>query len=216
MTLIEELREAVVEGQARDAVAKVEQGLAEGMPANDLLQDGLIAAMRQVGELYDQGEYYVPEMLVAANAMKEALAVLKPHLVADGVPVTSTIAIGTVKGDLHDVGKNLVSMMLEGAGYRIVDLGVDVPADGFVRAIRDGADMVGMSALLTTTMPRMQENIAAIEEAGLRDAALVVVGGAPITEEYAQTIGADGFAADASAAVRMVDSLLAAVGPPKP
>jgi 5-methyltetrahydrofolate--homocysteine methyltransferase len=209
MALIEELREAVVEGQAKDAVAKVEQGLAEGLPANDLLQDGLIAAMRRVGELYDQGEYYVPEMLVAANTMKEALAVLKPHLVADGVPVTATIAIGTVKGDLHDVGKNLVSMMLEGAGYRIVDLGVDVSADGFVQAVRDGADVVGMSALLTTTMPRMQENIAAIEDAGLRDDALVVVGGAPITEEYAQAIGADGFAADASAAVRMVDSLLA-------
>lgn len=215
MALIEELREAVVEGQAKEAVAKVEQGLAEGISANDLLQDGLIAAMRRVGELYDQGEYYVPEMLVAANAMKAALAVLKPSLVTDGVPATATIAIGTVKGDLHDVGKNLVSMMLEGAGYRIVDLGVDVPAEGFVRAIRDGADMVGMSALLTTTMPRMQENIAAIEEEGLRDAALVVVGGAPITEEYAQTIGADGFAADASAAVRMVDSLLAAAGRPK-
>ena len=168
--------------------------------------------MRQVGELYDQGEYYVPEMLVAANAMKEALAVLKPHLVADGVPVTATIAIGTVKGDLHDVGKNLVSMMLEGAGYRIVDLGVDVSADGFVQAVRDGADVVGMSALLTTTMPRMRESIAAIEEAGLRDEALVVVGGAPITEEYAQSIGADGFAADASAAVRMVEALLAAIG----
>jgi 5-methyltetrahydrofolate--homocysteine methyltransferase len=210
MAPIEELREAVVEGQAKDAVAKAEQGLADGVPANDLLQDGLIAAMRRVGELYDQGEYYVPEMLVAANAMKEALAVLKPHLVADGVPATATIAIGTVKGDLHDVGKNLVSMMLEGAGYRIVDLGVDVSAEGFVQAVRDGADVVGMSALLTTTMPRMQENIAAIGEAGLRSDALVVVGGAPITEEYAQAIGADGFAADASAAVRMVDSLLAA------
>lgn len=215
MALTDELRQAVVDGQPKTAVEKTTVGLAEGVPATTLLQDGLIAAMRRVGELYDQGEYYVPEMLVAAHAMKEALEILKPHLVADGVPATATIAIGTVKGDLHDVGKNLVSMMLEGAGYRIVDLGVNVPADGFVRAIRDGADMVGMSALLTTTMPRMQENIAAIEEAGLRDTALVVVGGAPITEEYAQTIGADGFAADASAAVRMVDSLLVAAGRPK-
>src|SRR6185295_10402075 len=132
-----------------------------------LLQEGLIAAMRRVGELYDQGEYYVPEMLVAANAMKAALAVLKPHLTDAGAPASATIAIGTVKGDLHDVGKNLVSMMLEGAGYRILDLGVDVDAEGFVRAVRDGADVVGMSALLTTTMPRMQESIAAIEAAGL-------------------------------------------------
>jgi 5-methyltetrahydrofolate--homocysteine methyltransferase len=164
--------------------------------------------MRRVGELYDQGEYYVPEMLVAAHAMKESLAVLEPHLVADDVPTTATVAIGTVKGDLHDVGKNLVSMMLEGAGYQIVDLGVDVRAEGFVQAVRDGADVVGMSALLTTTMPRMKENIVAIEQAGLRGDAIVVVGGAPITEEYAHAIGADGFAPDASAAVRMVEGLL--------
>lgn len=210
MALIEELREAVVDGQAKVAVERVTEALAQGIPASTLLQDGLIAAMREVGELYDQGEYYVPEMLVAAHTMKEALAVLKPHLVADGVPSRATVAIGTVKGDLHDVGKNLVSMMLEGAGYRIVDLGVNVTAGDFVQAIRDGADVVGMSALLTTTMPRMQENVAAIEEAGLRGAVLVVVGGAPITEEYARSIGADGFAPDASSAVRMIDGLLEA------
>jgi 5-methyltetrahydrofolate--homocysteine methyltransferase len=209
MALIDELRQAVVDGQPKAAVEKMTEGLAAGIPASALLQEGLIAAMRQVGELYDQGEYYVPEMLVAAHAMKESLAILKPHLVTDGVPTTATVAIGTVKGDLHDVGKNLVSMMLEGSGYQIVDLGVDVPADGFVQAVRDGADVVGMSALLTTTMPRMQENIAAIEAAGLQGEALVVVGGAPITGEYARAIGADGFAADASAAVRMVDELLA-------
>ena len=210
MALIEELREAVVDGQAKVAVERVTEALAQGIPASTLLQDGLIAAMREVGELYDQGEYYVPEMLVAAHTMKEALAVLKPHLVAAGVPFRATVAIGTVKGDLHDVGKNLVSMMLEGAGYRIVDLGVNVTAGDFVQAIRDGADVVGMSALLTTTMPRMQENVAAIEEAGLRGAVLVVVGGAPITEEYARSIGADGFAPDASSAVRMIDGLLEA------
>jgi 5-methyltetrahydrofolate--homocysteine methyltransferase len=199
----------VVDGRPKQAVEKTAEGLSEGVPASALLQEGLIAAMRQVGELYDQGEYYVPEMLVAAHAMKESLAVLKPHLVSDGVPARATVAIGTVKGDLHDVGKNLVSMMLEGSGYQIVDLGVDVPAEGFVQAVRNGADVVGMSALLTTTMPRMQENIAAIDEAGLRGRALLVVGGAPITEEYAKAIGADGFATDASAAVRMVDELLA-------
>lgn len=199
----------MVDGRPKEAVEKTTEGLSEGVSASALLQEGLIAAMRQVGELYDQGEYYVPEMLVAAHAMKESLAVLKPHLVSDGVPARATVAIGTVKGDLHDVGKNLVSMMLEGSGYQIVDLGVDVPAEGFVQAVRDGADVVGMSALLTTTMPRMQENIAAIDEAGLRGRALLVVGGAPITEEYAKAIGADGFATDASAAVRMVDELLA-------
>jgi 5-methyltetrahydrofolate--homocysteine methyltransferase len=208
MTLTDELRQAVVDGQPKAAVEKTTKGLAQGVPAVTLLHDGLIAAMGRVGELYDQGEYYVPEMLVAAHAMKESLAVLEPHLVADDVPTTATVAIGTVKGDLHDVGKNLVSMMLEGAGYQIVDLGVDVRAEGFVQAVRDGADVVGMSALLTTTMPRMKENIVAIEQAGLRGDAIVVVGGAPITEEYAHAIGADGFAPDASAAVRMVEGLL--------
>jgi 5-methyltetrahydrofolate--homocysteine methyltransferase len=215
MALIDELRRAVVDGQAKAAVERMTEGLAEGMPPSTLLEDGLIAAMREVGELYDQGEYYVPEMLVAAHAMKGALAVLRPYLVADDVQASATIAIGTVKGDLHDVGKNLVSMMLEGAGFGIVDLGVDVSAEGFVQAVRDGADVIGMSALLTTTMVRMQENIAAIEEAGLRGEALVVVGGAPITDDYAQAIGADGFAPDASSAVRMVQQLLAADSGPR-
>ena len=215
MALIDELRRAVVDGQAKAAVERMTEGLAEGMPPSTLLEDGLIAAMREVGELYDQGEYYVPEMLVAANAMKGALAVLRPYLVADGVQASATIAIGTVKGDLHDVGKNLVSMMLEGAGFGIVDLGVDVSAERFVQAVRDGADVIGMSALLTTTMVRMQENIAAIEEAGLRGEALVVVGGAPITDDYAQAIGADGFAPDASSAVRMVQQLVAADSGPR-
>ena len=210
MSLQDELREAVVEGQAKAAVAKVAQGLAEGVPAETLLRQGLIAAMAQVGALYEQGEIYVPEMLVAARAMTEALAVLKPELVSEGVPTAGTVAIGTVKGDLHDIGKNLVAMMLEGAGYQIVDLGVDVRAEQFVQAIRDGADVAAMSALLTTTMPNMQENIAAITEAGLRDKARIIVGGAPLTAEYAEAIGADGFAADASSAVRMVRQLLAA------
>ena len=210
MSLLEELREAVAEGQAKAAVAKVAQGLAEGIPAGTLLHDGLIAAMAHVGQLYEQGEIYVPEMLVAARAMTDALALLKPELVSEGVPAAGTVAIGTVKGDLHDIGKNLVAMMLEGAGYRIVDLGVDVQAEQFVQAIRDGADVAAMSALLTTTMLNMQENIAAITEAGLRDKARIIVGGAPITAEYAEAIGADGFAADASSAVRMVRQLLTA------
>ena len=210
MALLEELREAVVTGQAKVAVAKVTEGLAEGMPAATLLQDGLITAMGRVGELYEKGDFYVPEMLVAADAMTKALAVLKPELVSEGAPEGATIAIGTVKGDLHDIGKNLVAMMLQGAGFQIVDLGVDVSGERFVQAIRDGADVVGMSALLTTTMVEMEQNIAAIAEAGLRDQARIFVGGAPITAEYAEAIGADGFAPDASSTVRRVQELLAA------
>ncbi len=209
MPLLDELRQAVVEGKAKIAVARATEGLAEGIPAATLLQEGLIAAMTRVGELYEQGEYYVPEMLVAAHAMSEALAVLKPELVTQGVPPVATVAIGTVKGDLHDIGKNLVAMMLQGAGFRIVDLGVDVPPEEFVRAIEDGAEIVGMSALLTTTMVDMRDAMAAITAAGVRDRARVIVGGAPVTAEYAQAIGADGFAPDASSAVRLVRELLA-------
>ncbi len=209
MALLDELHDAVVGGDAKTAVAKATEGLAEGVPARTILQEGLISAMARVGDLYEQGEYYVPDMLVAANAMQEALAVLKAELVADGVPAAATVAIGTVKGDLHDVGKNLVAMILEGAGYRIVDLGVDVPPERFVDAIRDGADVIGLSALLTTTMVNMQAVITAVEDAGLRGQARIVVGGAPVTAEFAEAIGADGFAPDASGAVRTVRQLLA-------
>jgi 5-methyltetrahydrofolate--homocysteine methyltransferase len=209
MALLDELHDAVVNGQAKTAVAKATEGLAEGIPARSILQEGLISAMARVGELYEQGEFYVPDMLVAANAMQEALAVLKPELVADGVPAAATVAIGTVKGDLHDVGKNLVAMILEGAGFRIVDLGVDVAPEQFVQAVRDGADVIGLSALLTTTMVNMQGVVTAVEDAGLREQARIVVGGAPVTAEFAEAIGADGFAPDASGAVRMVQQLLA-------
>jgi 5-methyltetrahydrofolate--homocysteine methyltransferase len=209
MPVLDELREAVIAGRAPAAVEKVTQGLADGIAAGTLLQEGLIVAMTTVGKLYEDGEYYVPEMLVAAHAMTQALEVLKPELVAEGVPNAGTVAMGTVKGDLHDIGKNLVSMMLEGAGFRIVDLGVDVSAEQFAQAIRDGADAIGMSALLTTTMTEMERNIEAITAAGLRDRARIIVGGAPITSEYADAIGADGYASDASSTVRMVRQLLA-------
>jgi 5-methyltetrahydrofolate--homocysteine methyltransferase len=210
MTVIDEVREAVVDGQAKAAVAKVEQGLAEGAEAGILLREGLIAAMAQVGQLYEEGEIFVPEMLVAARAMTAALGVLKPHLVAEGVEAAGTVAIGTVQGDLHDIGKNLVAMMLEGSGFEIVDLGVDVSAERFVQAIRDGANVVAMSALLTTTMTNMQAIIQAIRDAGLRDQAHIIIGGAPITKTYADEIGADGYAVDASSAVRAVKEVLAA------
>jgi 5-methyltetrahydrofolate--homocysteine methyltransferase len=210
MAVLEELREAVFEGQAKVAVAKATQGLEEGLPAGTLLQEGLIAAMKQVGQLFEEGEIFVPEMLVAARAMSAAMAVLKPKLVDQGVKASGKVAIGTVRGDLHDIGKNLVAMMLEGSGYEIVDLGVDVPAEKFIQAIRDGADVVAMSALLTTTMTNMKTTIEAIRQAGLREQARIVIGGAPITKAYADEIGADGYATDASSAVRLVQGVLAA------
>jgi 5-methyltetrahydrofolate--homocysteine methyltransferase len=209
MTTIDELREAVVDGQAKVAVAKVGEGLAEGTEAGTLLRDGLIAGMGQVGQLYEEGEIFVPEMLVAARAMAAALKVLKPYLVEQGVKSNGKVAIGTTQGDLHDIGKNLVAMMLEGSGYEIVDLGVDVPADKFVQAVREGANVVAMSALLTTTMTNMQATIEALRDAGLRDQVRIIVGGAPITKTYADEIGADGYAEDASSAVRLVKEVLA-------
>jgi 5-methyltetrahydrofolate--homocysteine methyltransferase len=210
MAILDELRDAIVDGQVKVAVDKVGQGLAGGIEAGTLLREGLIAGMAQVGKLYEEGEVFVPEMLVAARAMTAALAVLKPHLVEQGVEPNGKVAIGTTQGDLHDIGKNLVAMMLEGSGYEIVDLGVDVPADKFVQAIRDGANVVAMSALLTTTMTNMQATIEAIRAAGLREQVRIVIGGAPITQSYADEIGADGYAEDASSAVRLVKEVLAA------
>jgi 5-methyltetrahydrofolate--homocysteine methyltransferase len=210
MAVPEELRAAMVDGQSKVAAATVSQGLAEGMDAATLLREGLIAGMAEVGQLYENGEIFVPEMLVAARAMTAALEVLRPHLVEEGVKSSGKVAIGTTQGDLHDIGKNLVAMMLEGSGYEIVDLGVDVPADRFIQAIKDGANVVAMSALLTTTMTNMQVAIEAIKEAGLRDQVRIIIGGAPITKSYADEIGADGYAEDASSAVRLVKEVLAA------
>ncbi len=208
MTVLDELREAVIDGQAKLAVTKATQGLDEGIPAEVLLHDGLIAAMREVGQLFEDGEIYVPEMLVAARAMKATVAVLKPRLIEHVVQSSGTVAIGTVQGDLHDIGKNLVAMMLEGSGFEVVDLGTDVPPERFIDAIRAGADVVAMSALLTTTMTSMRDVVEAIGAAGLRDKVRIIVGGAPITARYAAEIGADGYAPDASKAVRKVRELL--------
>jgi 5-methyltetrahydrofolate--homocysteine methyltransferase len=209
MTVLDELREAVIDGQAKLAVTKATQGLDEGIPAEVLLQDGLIAAMREVGRLFEDGEIYVPEMLIAARAMNATVAVLKPRLVEHAVQSSGTVAIGTVEGDLHDIGKNLVAMMLEGSGFEVVDLGTDVAPERFIDAIRAGADVVAMSALLTTTMTGMKDIVEAIGAAGLRDKVRIIVGGAPITARYAAEIGADGYAPDASKAVRKVRELLA-------
>jgi 5-methyltetrahydrofolate--homocysteine methyltransferase len=209
MSLIDEIRQAVIEGKPpKVVVPKVEQALQEGIDANTILQNGLIDAMAEVGRMFEEGEYFVPEMLVAARAMAAGLALLRPQLVAQGVEPLGKIAIGTVKGDLHDIGKSLVAMMLEGAGFEIMDMGVDSPPEKFVAAIQNGAQVVAMSALLTTTMPNMKNTIEAIKQAGLRDKVKVMIGGAPVTESYAKEIGADGYAPDASAAVRKAKQLL--------
>jgi 5-methyltetrahydrofolate--homocysteine methyltransferase len=208
MSLIREIRQTVIEGQAKPLEAQIRQALAEGIPADTILHDGLIDAMREVGRLFEEHEYYVPEMLLAARAMSTALEILKPHLVEQGVKPVARVAIGTVKGDLHDIGKSLVAMMLEGAGFEITDLGVDVPPEKFIDAIREGAEIVALSALLTTTMPQMKTTIEAISQAGLRDKTAIMVGGAPVTQGYADEIGADAYAPDASSAVRKAHELI--------
>ena len=208
MGTIDELREAVIDGQTPAAVEQTRQGLAEGIAAQTLFDDGLMAAMRRVGELFEEGEVFVPEMLVAAHAMTAALDVLRPELVAEGAHSSGRVAIGTVMGDLHDIGKNLVAMMLQGNGFEIDDLGTDVYPERFVQAIRDGAEVIAMSALLTTTMTNMSAIVDAVSEAGLRDRVAIVVGGAPITQAFADEVGADGYARDASSAVRLVASVL--------
>jgi 5-methyltetrahydrofolate--homocysteine methyltransferase len=210
MSVLDEIRDAVIEGQAKVVPAKVAQALQEGIPPDVILNDALIAAMSRVGQLFEEGEIFVPEMLVAARAMSAALTILKPRLVAQGVKPIGKVAIGTVKGDLHDIGKNLVGMMLEGSGYEIVDLGSDVTPEKFIEAIKNGAQVVAMSALLTTTMTNMKLTIEAIKTAGLRDQVKILVGGAPLTDSYAQEIGADGYAMDASSAVRKVHALIGA------
>ncbi|KPK94971.1 MAG: methyltransferase [Anaerolineae bacterium SM23_ 63] len=188
---------------------QVEEAIKIGLTPADILQEGLISAMTEVGRRFEAGDYYVPEMLIAARAMKGGLTILKPLLAASDVQPLGKIVLGTVKGDLHDIGKNLVSMMLEGAGFEIVDLGVDIPPDKFVEAIRSGGiDVLGMSALLTTTMPLMKATIDALVDAQLRDQVKVIIGGAPVTQSYADDIGADGYAPDASRAASLTKSLV--------
>jgi 5-methyltetrahydrofolate--homocysteine methyltransferase len=169
----------------------------------------MISAMAEVGRLFEEGEYFVPDMLLSARAMQAALTVLKPHLIQAKIRSAGNVLIGTVQGDWHDIGKNLVAIMLEGAGFEITDLGTDVPPEKFVRAVAEGGfDILALSALLTTTMPNMQNTVNALGEAGLRDRVKIIVGGAPITESYARQIGADGYAPDASRAVGLAKSLL--------
>lgn len=199
-----------VEGGRRKVVDQlVREALAEGVKADVILNEGLVVGMTNLGEQFKNGEVYVPEVLVAARAMKAGTEILKPLLVAENVQSLGTVAIGTVEGDLHDIGKNLVGMMLEGTGFSVVDLGVDVTPDKFVEAVRGGAQIIGMSALLTTTMPTMGRVIEKLKAEGLRDQVKVMIGGAPITQEYADQIGADGYSTDAASAAELAKTLIA-------
>jgi 5-methyltetrahydrofolate--homocysteine methyltransferase len=210
-SVLEEIREGIMDGDMQLVQDKVNEALENDVEAPVILRQGLIPAMAEVGRLFEAGEYFVPEVLIAARAMKSGLTILKPKLVEADVEPVGTVAAGTVKGDLHDIGKNLVCMMLEGAGFEIVDLGTDVSPETFVDAVKNqGVDVVAMSALLTTTMPNMKTTLDALQEAGVRDKVRVMVGGAPVTQAYADEIGADGYAADASRAATLAKQLVAA------
>jgi 5-methyltetrahydrofolate--homocysteine methyltransferase len=204
----ETIYQGVIAGDAPGVEAEVRASLDQGVAAEKLLDEALIPAMDEVGRLFEEGEVFVPEMLVAARAMQTALNVLRPLLAETGVEPMGRIALGTVAGDLHDIGKNLVSLMLEGAGFEVDDIGVDVSPARFVEAARSGAQVLGMSALLTTTMPAIKTTINVLAEAGVRDGVKVIIGGAPVTQAYADEVGADGYASDAASAVRVTKKLL--------
>lgn len=201
------LSECIIKGDHVGAVTMVRDALARGTSAQTILNDGLIAGMAVVGERFKKNEVYIPEVLISARAMKMAMEVLAPKLAEAGVEPIAKAVIGTVQGDLHDIGKNLVVMMLKGAGFEVIDIGVDVRPEAFVNAVKSsGAQIVGLSALLTTTMPAMEHVVKALNDCGL--GVKTMVGGAPVTKGYAEKIGADGYAADAASAVDVAKSLL--------
>jgi len=207
MADLKALSEAIIKGDQQSAVDITRAGIDEGMAAGDILAEGLIAGMNIVGERFKANEVYIPEVLMAARAMKMAMDILEPLLAEAGVEPLGKAVIGTVQGDMHDIGKNLVIMMLKGAGFEVTDLGVDVPPETFVEKAKEtGAQIVGLSSLLTTTMPSMEKIIAAIKEAGLD--VKTMIGGAPVTQSYADKIGADGYSADAASAVDLAKSLV--------
>lgn len=207
---LQRIYNSVLNGEMDDVAAQVKAALQAEIDPGAILNAGMVSAMKEVGRLFEEGEYYVPEMLISARAMQEGLAVLKPHLVQAKVESAGKVVIGTVKGDLHDIGKNLVGMMLEGAAFEVVDLGVDVSPEKFVEAVRSHQpQIVNLSALLTTTMPGMRTTIDALKSAGLHKQVKVIGGGAPVTETFAKDIGADGYSPDASRAVTLAQSLMA-------
>jgi 5-methyltetrahydrofolate--homocysteine methyltransferase len=209
MRILDDVRQSVIDGDMNQTQVLVAKAIAENVPAEQILKEGLISAMAEVGRMFESGEFFVPEMLIAARAMKSGMTLLRPRLVEAKVQAVGKVIIGTVQGDLHDIGKNLVGMMLEGAGFDVIDLGVDIPPEKYVQAVREHhPDLLACSALLTTTMMRMKDLIRSLNEAGLRDQVKVMVGGAPVTESYAKDIGADLYAPDAASAASRAKDLI--------
>ena len=207
--ILQLLYDETLVGNAPAVKDGVNDGLEQGLEPERMLYDALIPSLEEVGARFERGDYFVPEMLIAARAMQGALDILRPLLAETGTPQVGTFLMGTVKGDVHDIGKNLCNIMLEGAGFTVIDLGVNVPPEKFVEQIGEhNPDIVGFSAFLTTTMPMFKANINALEKAGIRDDVIVMVGGAPVTQEYADAVGADGYSADASSAVKKAKELI--------
>jgi len=209
MDQLSDLRDAILEGNAMAAATAARAALQAGVSPTSVIADGISPAMADVGRLFEEGEYFVPELLIAARATKEVFTLLRPLLAETGARPAGRVVLGTVEGDLHDIGKNLVGAMLEGAGFEVVDLGVDIPASRFVAAVEaQKPQIVGLSALLTTTMPAMKATLEAIDAAGLRPGIRVMIGGAPVTQRYADSIGADGYGETATAAVDVARALI--------
>ncbi|MBU1475736.1 MAG: corrinoid protein [Acidobacteria bacterium] len=209
MSLFTEIAESVVNGEDTLTRELMEKALAEGLPSAELLENGLVAGMSVVGQRFKNNEIFIPEVLVSARAMKAGMEILRPHLVQDDLQSRGKVVMGTIQGDLHDIGKNIVAMLLEGAGFEVIDLGADVKIERFVEAAKtEEADLVGMSALLTTTMINMKTVIEDLKKAGLSKPVKTMIGGAPVTRDYADRIGADGYASDASQAVDLALHLL--------
>jgi len=209
MVELKQVAENLIQGKAPQVKELVQKAVDEGQNVSEILNEGLLAGMTVVGKKFKANEFYVPEVLIAARAMKQGMSILRPILTEKGIKGTGTVVIGTVRGDLHDIGKNLVGMMLEGAGFDVVDVGVDVSAEKYIEVAKEkGAKIVGLSALLTTTMPGMKEVIKAIGATDLKGKVKVMIGGAPITESYAEEIGADGYASDAASAADEAKKLM--------
>jgi 5-methyltetrahydrofolate--homocysteine methyltransferase len=207
--ILQEIYQGILEGKHREVETNIQAALQGGLGPKTILDESMIAAMTEVGRLFESGDFYIPEMLVAARAMQTGLVLLKPYLKEANIQMAGKVAIGTVKGDLHDIGKNLVMMMLEGAGFEILDLGTDVAPEKFVEVIQaGGVDILALSALLSTTMSSMKATMDALKGAGVREQIKVMIGGAPITEDFSRQIGAEGYAPDASRAVTLAKSLL--------
>ena len=208
-SILKSIGEALSKGDRNSVAKTVKEALDKGIEVKTILEDGLIASMNTIGEKFKNNEIFIPEVLIAAKAMHSGIAVLEPHFNACGIKPAGRVVIGTVKGDLHDIGKNIVSMMLKGACFQIVDLGIDVPPGKFVEIVQtNGADIIAMSSLLTTSMGAMKDTIKLLKESGLRDKVKIIVGGAPVTQGFADSIGADGYAKDAATAVDKAKELI--------